>query len=197
MSRDPLTRMDVDTNWAYHRKVRMLQARYPQQWTTYWCAYQALLGEAWAKGNRKLTLEQTWCPALPCTAAEALAALKACDVVDRAGRVPLDSWREWVEPAMARMKKSSDAGQRAAHKRWHVGEFERCQLCADAMQGAMRSHSDGNAPRQPRQPTIPTNESKNGRRTERRGRMTRVGDVLAGELDPAVGAGMALLESKR
>lgn len=189
MTRDPLARMDVDTHWPYHRKVRQLQARYPDQWPAYWCAYLALLGEAWAKGNRKLTLGEAWCPALPCTVAEATSALIETGIVDRAGRVPRDSWREWFEPVADRLKGKSDAGQKAAHKRWHVGPFESCALCKDlenrdarsiptksyvnglgneghaaraqnGIAAAMRTHSERNAPRPPRHPRSPRTRAR-------------------------------------
>ena len=103
MSRDGLARMDVDTHWPYHRKVRKLQRLYPERWPIYWCAYQALLGEAWAKCSRSLTLEDAWCPALPCEAAEARKALNAAGIVDAAGKVPAPSWQQWFGPVAKRI----------------------------------------------------------------------------------------------
>ena len=43
MSRDRLVRMDISTSWAYDRRTRQLQRRYPEDWPVYWCAYMALL----------------------------------------------------------------------------------------------------------------------------------------------------------
>lgn len=151
MSRDPLARMDVDTRWAYHRKVRRLQAAHPEHWPIYWAAYLALLGEAWAKGSRTITLEDAWCPVLPCTIDEARDALRAAEIIDRQDRVPTASWREWHDPVAKRLQDRSDAALRAAHYRWHVGPFDVCPLCADVM----RTHSNGHAPRPPRQPHPP------------------------------------------
>lgn len=151
MARDPLARMDIDTRWAYHRKLRRLQRLHPEKWPTYWSAYLALLGEAWAAGRRSLTLEQTWVPAMPCTHDEALAALIESEIVDRQGRVPQDSWKEWYEPVATRLKGRSGAGSRAAHERWHTGVYEECERCASAM----RTHSPRNAPRPPSTPSTP------------------------------------------
>lgn len=152
MTRDPLARMDVDTMFAYHHKLRKLQMQEPQQWPTYWTAYLVLLGECWRAGSRSMTLEESWCPAIPSKVSDAKAALVHAGIVDKSGRVPVASWREWYGPAEARIRAASEAGQLAAHKRWHVGPFETCQPCRNGT--ALRPHNDRNAPRQP--PTPPT-----------------------------------------
>lgn len=163
MSRQPITRMDVDTGWAYNRKLRRLQQAEPQRWPIFWSCYMALLGEAWQRLDRRLTLVDAWVPSMPCTPAEAQAALLAARIVDKAGRVPLASWNEWVGPALERIRRGSDHGLLAAHNRWHVGPFERCQLCKNAP--ALPEHSPSNAPRQPRQPdhTTPTTARRGAR----------------------------------
>lgn len=146
MTRDRLTRMDVDTGWAYHRKLRKLQRLYPEQWPTYWAAYMTLLGEAWAVGSRKLTLEEAWCPAMPCTVEEAEKALRAAAITDTANRVPIASWRKWYEPAARRITARREAGKVAAEKRWHPTNGK-----------AMPTHNQSYAPRQPAsQPSTPS-----------------------------------------
>lgn len=160
MSRDPLARMDVDTRWAYHRKLRKLQRLNPEHWPTYWCAYLALLGEAWAAGKRSLTLEDTWVPATPCQPTEAMAALRAAGIVDKDGRVPLTSWRKWYEPVAKRLRERSDAGRAAAEIRWKLAHLSGTD--------AMRTHSARNAPR-PAQPSTPVPRARargNGKAAE-------------------------------
>jgi len=136
MSRDALTRMDVDTNWAYHRKVRRLQQQHPEHWPAYWAAYMALLGEAWRSSDPGLTLLDAWVPAMPCSPEEALAALVAAKILTDEGCIPADSWQEWFGPTQARI----DAARYAANKRHH-GDKETAP--------AMPSHSGGNANSQP------------------------------------------------
>lgn len=116
MSREPLARMDVDTRWAYHRKCRALQRSHPQHWPTYWAAYQALLGEVWASADRNVTLADAWVPTLPCVIEDAAAALLEAGYIDKTGRIPMSAWKEWIEPAIARvgrLQASASAGGRA------------------------------------------------------------------------------------
>jgi hypothetical protein len=117
-SRDRLARMDVDTGWAYHRKVRELRRRYPDLWPVFWTAYLALLGEAWAVGDRTLTLADTYPPSMPAPVGEALDALQAVRIVDSAGRVPVASWRVWYGPVAAKLRQKSAAGTLGAAARW-------------------------------------------------------------------------------
>lgn len=146
MSRDPLTRMDVDTRWMFTDHARKLQTAHPTAWTTYWCAYQAVLAESWWKGHR-VTLTDAWLPLFPCTIEEAQAALQAADLVDKAGRVTLNAWKKWFEPALERIERRSAAGKVAAEKRWseHGSRSPK----------RMRSHSVADAPRQPATPATP------------------------------------------
>lgn len=118
MSRDPLTRMDVDTRWPYNRKWRDLQRQHPTTWPHYFAAWMALLGEAWAAGDRSRTLEQSWLFSLPCSVDDAANALAGVGLLDRYHRIPLSAWKEWVEPAIGRIQKRSAAGRVAAEKRW-------------------------------------------------------------------------------
>lgn len=116
MSREPLARMDVDTRWAYHRKCRALQRSHPQAWPTYWAAYQALLGEVWASADRSVTLAEAWVPVLPCSIEDAAAALIDAGYIDKTQRIPMGAWKEWIEPAIARvgrLQATASAGGRA------------------------------------------------------------------------------------
>lgn len=144
MTRDALSRMDTDTRWAYHRKVRALQAAHPKLWPVYWCAYMALLGEAWASADRSLTVADAWCPMVPCTPEEATEALQAVGIVDNKGRIPAASWRDWFGPVATRMKLASDKGRLGAEKRWGKKGGN-----APAMPPHMPPHNLGNTPHQP------------------------------------------------
>jgi hypothetical protein len=159
-SRDRLARMDVDTGWAYHHKVRDLQRRYPERWPVYWAAYLALLGEAWATGDRRLTIADTYPPPMPAPLEETLEALKLTRIVDRFGRVPLNSWREWYGPVAARMAQKSSAGALGAAARW--GPKAGANGAANA--GAMHH---------PSQPSLPAKPSP---RPRARGRKPRGAD---------------------
>lgn len=117
MARDPLARMDIDTRWAYHRKCRALQAAYPTDWPSYWCAYQAVLGESWAAQER-VTLRDAWVPSLPTTIDAALSALVEVGLLDKSGKVPTKSWDEWFGPAIARIDSLSERGRKGAERRW-------------------------------------------------------------------------------
>lgn len=118
MSRDGFARMDVDTGWAYHRKMRRLQRLFPERWEVYAAAYWALLAEAWRIRSQEMTLEDAWCPALNCTTEEAQSALAQCRFVDGEGRVPPASWEDWVGPAIHRVEIRSEAGRKANEARW-------------------------------------------------------------------------------
>lgn len=147
MSRDPLTRMDVDTRWLFTDHTRRLQTAHPQAWPTFWCAYQAVLAESWWKGQR-VTLASAWSPAIPCTIEEAQRALQDVDLLDRTGRVALNAWKKWFEPAAERIEKRKAAGKAGAEGRWNKH--------GKRTPNAMRSHSVGDAPRQPSTPSTPS-----------------------------------------
>ncbi len=146
MSRDPITRMDVDTRWLYTDHARKLQTAHPETWPTHWCAYQAVLAESWWKGQR-VTLADAWSPVIPGTMEDALAALQDADLLDKAGRVTINAWKKWFEPALERIERRRAAGKAGAEGRWNKH--------AERTPKAMRSHSVGDAPRQhgPRQAT--------------------------------------------
>ena len=146
MSRDPITRMDVDTRWLFTDHTRKLQVAHPEDWPIYWCAYQAVLAESWWKGHR-VTLADAWSPVFPGTMADAQAALLAADLVDKSGRVTLNAWKKWFEPALERIEKRSAAGRAGAEKRWSEH--------AKRTPKPMRSHSERDAPRQPSTPATP------------------------------------------
>lgn len=115
MTRNSLQRMDLDTHWLYHRKWRQLQRQYPAEWPTIAVAWLALLGEAWANLSGQVTLEDAWPPALdPSWLGLARSALTSVRLLDKAGRIPRDTWEEWIGPTVKRM----NAGARAAAVRW-------------------------------------------------------------------------------
>jgi len=118
VSRDRLVRMDISTSWAYDRRTRQLQRRYPEDWPVYWCAYMALLAEAWSSQRGDVTLEDAWVPALPCEYDAARAALESVGLIDADGRVPAEAWEEWYGPARARMQARSEMAKHAADRRW-------------------------------------------------------------------------------
>lgn len=151
MSRDPITRMDVDTRWLYTDHARKLQTAHPETWPTHWCAYQAVLAESWWKGQR-VTLADAWSPVIPGTMEDALAALQDADLLDKAGRVTINAWKKWFEPALDRIERRRAAGKAGAEGRWNKH--------AERTPKAMRSHSVGDAPRQhsPRQATPASQE---------------------------------------
>lgn len=115
MARDGLVRMEVDTHWAYHRKWRALQREHPGTWPTMAVAWFALLGEAWASRTRNVTLDDAWPSGLdPEQLPMVKPALQRVGLLDRAGRIPRDSWDEWFGPTQRRV----DAGRQAAAVRW-------------------------------------------------------------------------------
>lgn len=149
MSRDPLTRMDVDTRWMFTDHARRLQTAHPETWPIYWCAYQAVLAESWWQVQR-VTLAAAWSPVIPGTMEDALAALQAADLLDKAGKPTLSSWKKWFEPALERIEKRSAAGRAGAEKRWSEH--------GKRTPKAMRSHSERDAPRQPATPATPASQ---------------------------------------
>ena len=150
MSRDPLTRMDVDTRWMFTDHARKLQTAHPTTWPTFWCAYQAVLAESWWKGHR-VTLADAWLPVLPCSIEDAQAALQAAELIDRAGRVTINAWKKWFEPAFERIERRSAAGKAGAEKRWSEHEKRTAK--------PMRPHRERNAPRQPATPATPASQT--------------------------------------
>lgn len=144
MSRDPITRMDVDTRWMFTDHARKLQTAHPTAWPTFWCAYQAVLAESWWKGHR-VTLADAWTPVIPGTMEEAQAALQAADLLDKSGKVTLNAWKKWFEPAFDRIEKRKAAGKAGAEGRWNKH--------GERTPKAMRSHSERDAPRQPSTPS--------------------------------------------
>lgn len=144
MSRDPITRMDVDTRWMFTDHARKLQTAHPTDWPTFWCAYQAVLAESWWKGQR-VTLADAWSPTIPCSIEEAQAALQAADLLDKAGRVTLNAWKKWFEPALERIERRRAAGKAGAESRWNKH--------GERTPKPMRSHSEGDAPRHPSTPS--------------------------------------------
>ena len=116
MPHDRWVRMDVDTQWAYHRKVRELQRLYPEEWPGYMVAFFALLGEAWAARSREVRLVDSWCPALQIAPDDANRALMTVSLLDRWGRVPKESWADWYGPAARR----SQSARNAAASRWNA-----------------------------------------------------------------------------
>lgn len=156
MSRDELTRMDVDTGFLYHRKTRALQVAHPERWPVYYTAYLAVLAESWKKGTR-LTLADSWSVAFPCTLEEALAALVGVELLDAAGRIRMGSWKEWVEPALERIGRKSAAGKTGASARWEKERARRAstKTAPDGNATSMRPHRQNDAPRQPSTPATP------------------------------------------
>jgi len=115
MTRNSLARMDVDTHWVYHRKWRAIQREYPQEWPFIAVAWFAHLGEAWANLSRQVTLEDAWPATLDITMLPlARSALAGQRLLDKAGKIPQDTWDEWIGPTVKRM----NAGARAAAVRW-------------------------------------------------------------------------------
>ncbi len=99
-----------DAKWAYNVKVRKLQRRFPAEWPLYWCAYMAILGEAWAHRTRDVDFEDALPPALSVDVQQALAALQGVGLLDKDGRIPADSWDEWFGPVQARIDIARQAG---------------------------------------------------------------------------------------
>ena len=114
MTRDALTRMDVDTAWVYHRKFRALQRADPDGWPNAAVAWFALLGEAWRGANPALTMAEAWPPALRADEAQVTASLVSAGLITASGEIPRESWDEWTAPARARM----DKARHAAASRW-------------------------------------------------------------------------------
>jgi hypothetical protein len=164
MPREGFKHMDVDTDWPYHRKVRMLQRLYPEHWTEYWAAYLALLAEAWKSGNRNLTVLDAWCPAVPSDPPETVAALRAAGIIDRQGRIPIASWRDWFEPAARRMEQYRQAGIASGEAR------RRATL--------QRRSNNGATTVQPNQPTNNTNQPNGGTRLKKRGSPTKLSEHM-------------------
>jgi hypothetical protein len=132
-NRDGLRSMDFDTHWAYDDKVRKLQQAEPERWPIYWAAYLALVGEAWTKRSRRVTLEESWCPAVPCSAEDAARALSAVRLIDSAHRIASRTWKVWFGPAAARIQRAT----KAAETRWNKHAPSNAQ--------ALPKQSSGNA----------------------------------------------------
>jgi len=150
MSRDELARMDLSTGFLYHRKTRALQAAHPTAWPAYYVAYLAVLAESWSKG-RRVPLSEAWTVAIPGTMDEALAALRAVELLDATGRMRPSAFKEWVEPALARIARTSAAGRAGANARWNKRGND-----GNGSAEPMRSHRLPDAPSQPSQPAKPS-----------------------------------------
>ena len=116
-----------------------LQRDHPTDWPVYMAAYFALLGEAWLTRSRKVTLEEAWCPALPCTPEDAAAVLLAARLIDSSHRVRPKAWNTWFGPAERRMENAREA----ALARW------KGHSASNAL--ALPEHSSGNAITTPHQ----------------------------------------------
>ena len=130
MTRDVLTRMDVDVSFLSHKKIRRLQMRAPTAWPLYTIAWLALLGDSW-KCKDRVPLIDAWQPVFGGQEIyeEAKAALAEVGLIDKQEKIPPDSWDEWVGPALARIQHRSAMGRVGARARW----------------GEMRPHSEGTA----------------------------------------------------
>ena len=145
-TRDGFSRMDVDTGWAYDRKMRELQRLYPDTWPAFVCAYLGLLGEAWSERSRRVALEDAWVPALPCSLEDATTALVSVDLIDSKHRITTRAWAHWFKPAEKRVSQRKAAGEAGAAARWHSDGN------ATASQSQWRNDAPSQPASQPRQP---------------------------------------------
>lgn len=192
MSRDEgFAIADVDTSLYGDTKVARLWRELGDQ-LLMGCAMSLLEATrltSWREGERVKAEDAapTWTPDI----ARLLAALVASGLLDRTHRIPKKSFETWFGAAKKRRDESRD--------RWREAKARaraRSILNGDSDESPRGHHGES---RVTVRPSVPT-ESKNGRDREgargRRGASapTRVGDVLAGELDPSIRAGLALLD---
>lgn len=166
MTRNALLRMDLDTRWLYHRKWRTIQREHPADWPSIAVAWLALLGEAWSNLSRNVTLEDAWPAALdPGLLPKAREVLTKARLLDRQGKVPQDTWEEWIGPTIRRM----NAGASAAAVRW-----------------GNRTQSGGNATAMPIASQPASQPARNARkRNGSTGPMASMGDAMkAAGFDP-------------
>lgn len=163
MSRDELARMDLSTGFLYHRKTRALQAAHPTAWPAYYMAYLAVLAESWSKG-RRVPLSEAWTVAIPCPMDEALTALRAVELLDATGRMRTSAFKEWVEPALLRIGRRSEAGRVGARAKWDKAKAAKSERENGRSGNAIAlpvppSQSDSDAPSQPAKPAKPASQN--------------------------------------
>lgn len=143
MSRDGASRMDWDTHFSYHKKVRKLQMRHPKDWERYAMAYQALAAETWVAMAR-VTLEDAWVPAASCDIADARAALLDAGLIDDGDCLPEASWTEWSGRYSASLEQRRDAAPRGGAARAATGSRDKSgRYQPNASRPAGTTDSDG------------------------------------------------------
>jgi hypothetical protein len=182
---------DVDTSLYGDTKVARLWRELGDQ-ALMGCAMSLLEATrltSWREGER-VTVEDA-APAWMLDIDKIVAGLVDVGLLDKDHRIPRKSFTKWFGTAKVR--------RQASRERWRKSKQLHRSSTDVQSSGALGPRGHDVETRAPSVPTVPT-ESKNGRRTEtreRRGsRPTRVGDLLAGELDPSVRAGLALLERR-
>lgn len=116
MSRDDgFAVMDVSTSWLSDDKFTRLAREHPRQ--LLWCVsgYAATKAASWRHGKRMRITDSL--PAWLAFNAEGIGALVSVKLLDRTGRIPAKTWRDWFGPAQKRRQLSLDRWARANEKR--------------------------------------------------------------------------------
>ncbi len=101
MSRDDgFAIMDLSTDYLNDPKWRALYRVSPEQLPVAFMAYTAAMCESWRCGHR-VSIEEGWPVILPFDQ-QAVDALRAARLIDRAGLIVKATWQSWFDPASRR-----------------------------------------------------------------------------------------------
>jgi hypothetical protein len=187
MARDDGFRIaDVDSGYYDDEKVRrlwraLLDVPLMTEATT---VHLTTVLASWREG-RRVTAEEAaplWLP----VRAEVLAGLQTAGLLDRTGRVPVASWREWYEPALERKRARQEAGRKGGR-----AKAERSSSNATASDATAPLERRSTRPvRQdrtvPSSPSVPSGPSSPARRSGSQAAAARDGESF-GELMAANG----------
>jgi hypothetical protein len=151
---------DIDTGLLRDEKLRRIRRELPQISDRVTLAYIALILESWAEGKR-LTVEEA-APEWLDVSSALVDALRTVKLVDRSGRIPAATWREWYERAAAARERlrcaAQVAGRASAQARVERSLNNRSTIAnhpvrADRSKRLEESKAGRAATRQPSQPT--------------------------------------------
>ncbi|MEA2677186.1 MAG: hypothetical protein QOJ81_1327 [Chloroflexota bacterium] len=147
--------------------------------------HEAVRLASWRDGKRLTAVDA--CPVWVKDPGAAVAHLQAAGLLDEEARIPRSTWSQWFGAAKRRREKS-----RADWRRRKEEQRSRTKVTPESNGGHAGHPQDSRTPSvRPSVPTVrPSPRASAGRTT---GQMTRIGEVIGGEHDESVAAGLALL----
>ena len=152
MSRDDgFAIADLDTGYMDDAKVHDLwqRLRDPDKMSRALVLHSATVLASWRQGVRISAVQAA--PLWLIVDADTLAALRAVRMLDRAGKLPKESWDRWVGPAMQRREVRREAGRTGGLASGHVRSTDAQRL--------LQQTSTVAEPVRPSVPSIPSGSS--------------------------------------